>query len=58
MNDTQMKQAEFYSIVAAYPAPYTGYDKQEAKKEAEAIWTRLKDDYIMGLFCFVLCKYF
>ena len=46
--------AEFYYLVAAYRAGYTDSDKTEAKKEAEAIWTQLKDDYILGLFCFVL----
>ena len=46
-------QAEFYSLVAAYRAAYTGSDKTEAKKETDAIWTQLNDDYIIGLFCFV-----
>ena len=55
VENTPMKrnnQAEFYSIVAAYRA--AGSDKTEAKKEADAIWTQLNDDYIIGLFCFVL----
>ena len=47
-------QTEFYSLVAAYRAAYTRSDKTEAKNEAEAIWTKLQDDYIMDLFCFVL----
>ena len=50
----QNNQAEFYFLVTAYRAAYTGSDKTEAKKEAEAIWTQLNDDYIIGLFCFVL----
>ena len=59
MKDTPMKrnsQTQFYSLVAAYRAAYTGYDQQEAKKDAEALWTKVKDDYTMCLFCFVLCK--
>ena len=59
MEDTPMKRnsrTEFYSLVAAYRAADTGYDQQEAKKDAEALWRKLKDDYTMSLFCFDLCK--
>ena len=45
-----------FTLAAAYRADYTDYDQQEAKKYAEAIWTRSEDDYTIGLFCFVLCK--
>ena len=50
VKDTPMKrndQAEF--LVAAYRAAYTDSDKTEAKKDAEAIWTQLKDGFV--LFC-------
>ena len=36
MEDTKMKrddQTEFYSLMAAYRAAYTGYDQQEAKMD-------------------------
>ena len=46
--------AEFYYLMSAYRAGYTDSDKTEAKTEAEAIWTQLKDDCILGLFCLVL----
>ena len=42
VEDTSMKrnnQEEFYSLAAAYRAAYTGSDKTEAKKDADAIWT-------------------
>ena len=48
-------QTEFYSIITPYHAAYTGYQPQDAKKQAEAVWTKLKDDYIMGMFCFMVC---
>ena len=35
-------QTNFYSLVSTYRAAYTEYDQQEAKKDTEAIWTRLK----------------
>ena len=48
-------QTEFYSLVAPYRAVYPVYQPQDAKKQAEAICTKLKDDYIMGMFCFMIC---
>ena len=54
MEDTPMNwnnQTEFDSPVAAHRAAYAGYDQQEAKKEAETIWTKIKDDYTMCLVC-------
>ena len=48
----QNNQAEFYFLVTAYRAAYTGSDKTEANKAADAIWTQLKDDTSWA--CFVL----
>ena len=31
--------------MSAYRAAYAGSDQQGEKKDAEAIWTKLKDDY-------------
>ena len=48
-------QTELYSIVAAYRAAYTEYQPQDAKKQAEAMLTKLKNDYILCMFCFMVC---
>ena len=59
MDDTEMErnnQSEFYSLVKAYREAYPAYKNKpaEAKKKAQALWTQLKDDYIMGLFLLFL----